>query len=672
MSTRSSRVSRIIRFDCYELDVRAGELRRDGQKIRIQEQPFRLLAMLAERPGEVVLREEIRRRLWPNDTAVEVSHGINAAVQRLREALGETAEAPRFVETVARRGYRFRGEAARAPELPAGTPGRFHILEKLGGGGMGVVYRAEDVRLGRPVAIKFLPPEAAGDPMAIGRFEREARAASALNHPNICTIHSVEEIGGQPAIVMELLEGATLESMLATGPVPLERALGIAIQMAAALEAAHAKGVVHRDLKPANVIVNDSQVKILDFGLATLPGGEVTQEGSVLGTPHYMSPEQVRGREVDARSDLYTFGLVLYELVTGRRASDATRPSIAPAALDRILQRCLAESPDDRWSSARELKAALEAIRTKRPPTRRRWCLVPSRAQWIGAAGGAALVIALVFAAEGHIRTVTPQVGRSSIRAPENRPIARLALSPDGRRLAFTAANRLYVRALDEPEARPIEGSDGAGTPFWSPDGRSVAFTAHGALQVSTLTGMPSIVAAVNTNLPGVWGKDGTILIGNVRDGIFRVSAKGGPMERVTVPDPGRGETRHLLPQFTGARGQFVFVAGGDPNRGMLYATALGSGERKAVMPVGSGVQFAGGVLVYCRDHMLLGRPFDEKRLETAGGESPIAAGVVSMPALGASLDIAEFSATANAIAYRASADPGAVTIVRNWRSLVR
>src|ERR1051326_1569649 len=317
---RSYRGVRILRFGEFELDVRAAELRRNSERVRLQEQPFRLLAMLLEHPGEVVLREEIRKRLWPNDTVVEVSHGINAAVLRLREALGDSAEDPRYIETVARRGYRFKGRAetgsatpreadteADTQDLAGKTVAHYRVFEKLGSGGMGVVYRGEDLKLGRQVALKFLPQELAGEPVAVGRFDREARAASALSHPNICTVYAVEEHAGQPIIVMEFIEGETLQAVLANGALGAERALPIAVQLPAALDAAHRKGVVHRDLKPGNVILTANGVKVLDFGLARMsrslksgtPATQITQEGAILGTPHYMSPEQVQGKATE-------------------------------------------------------------------------------------------------------------------------------------------------------------------------------------------------------------------------------------------------------------------------------------------------------------------------------------------------------------------------------------
>ena len=667
MSTRTNRTTRIIRFASYELDLRAGELRKDGEKIRIQEQPFRVLAMLAERPGEVVLREEIRRRLWPNDTAVEVGHGINAAVQRLREALGETAESPRFIETVARRGYRFRSEAAAAIETAPGGNTRYRIVEKLGGGGMGVVYRAEDLKLGRAVALKLLPPEMAGDPAAVARFEREARAASALNHPNICTVYGIEELNGQPAIAMELIEGPTLESMVAKGPLPVGEALAIAAQIAEALDAAHAKGIVHRDLKPANVLLSGSQVKVLDFGVAKMAGADFTQEGPIVGTPRYMSPEQSQGRAVDARTDLYNFGLVLYEMLTGKQAYGATAARVEPAALDRVLQRCLAQHPEDRWQSAKDLKAALELAVSV--PAARRWRSRLRREHWVGAAAGMVIaVVALTVGrspAEERRGKAEPQVWRMTVRGPGDSAAAGVSLSPDGRRLAFRANQQLYVRTLEEGEAQPVPGSEGAGTPFWSPDGKGLAFTKQGTLMVSDSMGPPRAIAAVNTNIAGAWGADGTILIGRVGDGIYRVAARGGPLERVTVPDAATGESRHLLPQFFGRPGEFLYLAG----NGELYAGRAGSAERREVMAVTSGVQWVKGYLLFTRNHTLMAQAFDADRAQVKGPEFVIAGDVASRPAAGAKVEVPDFSATAEAVAYRATEG---VVVERGWMGRVR
>ena len=379
MSTSSVRSVRKIVFGEFELDTRAGELRRGGRVVRLQEQTLRLLMLLLERRGEVASREEIRRRLWPHDTVVEVSHGINAAVQRLREALEETAEDPRHIETVARRGYRFRGEASARASDPVGrTVGRFRVLEQLGAGGMGLVYRAEDLRLGREVALKLLPPKAARDRTAIRRFEREARAASALNHPHICTIYGVEDSRRTAGDRDGIRRGAALEAKLREGPMPEASVRMCARQIAGALEAAHRKGVVHRDLKPGNIVIGEGGVKVLDFGLAKNErDGPVTKDGAVVGTPDYMSPEQLRGEDVDARSDLYSFGVVLREMA----------PAMS-GRLGEIARRCLQTRPEDRFQSAGQILAEFEEA--ERP--RARW----GRREWIGAAAiGSAATVAV-------------------------------------------------------------------------------------------------------------------------------------------------------------------------------------------------------------------------------------------------------------------------------------
>jgi predicted ATPase/DNA-binding winged helix-turn-helix (wHTH) protein len=410
-SSPSPAFAGIIRFGNFDVDTRAGELRRSGIKLKLSGQPFDALVALLEKPGQVVMREELHDKLWSQHTFVDFEHGLNKAINKLREVLGDDADNPRFVETLPRHGYRFIApvvDVSPAPPIavaaqpqadaPASLIGKqishYRILSELGSGGMGVVYQAEDTRLGRRVALKFLPQKLACDPKALKRFEREARAASSLNHPNICTIYEVEEHNHQPVIVMESLEGRSLKQRISEGPIPVEELLDFGIQTSDALESAHAKGIVHRDIKPANLfIVGDGRMKILDFGVAKvcdppvandLPEEEsLTLDGSIPGTTSYMSPEQVRGEEVDARSDLFSLGVVLYEMATGQKpfigknrvllmnailnahpAFPITQvSSCLPEALETIIARALEKKREKRFQHAAEICSDLKRLK---------------------------------------------------------------------------------------------------------------------------------------------------------------------------------------------------------------------------------------------------------------------------------------------------------------------
>jgi eukaryotic-like serine/threonine-protein kinase len=459
MSGTGSGPSARARLGSFEVDLRSGELRPLEQgassgTVLLREQPFQILRMLIDRGGKIVTRAEIKKALWPNDTIVDFDHSINVAIGSLRRALGDSAASPRYIETLGRRGYRLLpavdwartgsegdGTAVVTPPSPPRAlgdlvgrkVGHYRVLEVLGGGGMGMVYKAEDLKLGRQVALKFLPEELASDAIALARLEREARTASALNHPNICTIFDIEEYAGQKFIAMELLEGETLLQRIAAwapAPIPPLLAMDIAMQVCTGLQAAHEKGVVHRDVKPGNIfLTRQGPVKILDFGVAKLvatgdaasetevehdaaPGVSpvtqpgLTRTGASVGTRGYMSPEQVRKEPLDGRSDLFSLGLVLYEMATGRRASTdetttstdepgvsappalprALHPAI-PRALDATIAKALETDPASRYQTAAEMRRDLERIRDgTRSPDRRR----------IGYALAGAVLVALV------------------------------------------------------------------------------------------------------------------------------------------------------------------------------------------------------------------------------------------------------------------------------------
>jgi serine/threonine protein kinase len=486
--------------------------------------------MLLEHPGEVVLREELRKRLWPNDTVVEFNHSINAAIKKLRRALDDDAGEPRYIETLARRGYRLlvpvekpaastakvQGEGEQTNILrPA--PGNFvgkrvshyRVLEILGGGGMGVVYRAEDLKLGRRVALKFLPEELSSDPATLKRFEQEARAASALNHPNICTIHEVEEHEGQPFMVMELLEGQTLRELMAQGSnspgneekrarLSLDTLLKIAVQISEGLDVAHKKGIIHRDIKPANIFITTSgQAKILDFGLAKLQECEqlevgtptlaeqkrkqersanfaLTRTGTTVGTAGYMSPEQLRGQKLDARTDLFSFGVVLYEMATGQRAfAGETAPVLragvleqtpssvrqlnpeVPRKLEWIINHALEKDRELRYQSAAEMGIDLqsEAAGLRDKADGRNALL------WRVAAGG--LLVFLLLAARVWLTKPQPaalaemKMRQLTTNSSENR-VKSGAISPDGKFLAYSDSKGLHVQLIATGEALAV------------------------------------------------------------------------------------------------------------------------------------------------------------------------------------------------------------------------
>jgi serine/threonine-protein kinase len=361
--------------------------------------------MLLERPGEVVTREQLNARLWPNGTIVEFDHGINSCIRRLRAALNDSAEQPRFIETLPKRGYRFifPCEFLQRKETTAKAPptAQYRVVAKLGAGAMGVVYRATDTRLGRDVALKFPVESILDSPRLMDAFEREARAAAALNHPNICTVHCVGEQDGRPFIAMELLEGETLEAILNRREFSIDEVLTIASQIAMAMDAAHSRGIIHRDIKPANIFISaGNAVKVVDFGIskcstAPIPAAAPAEAGlaapalsTIAGTPRYMSPEQLEGRAADVRSDIFSFGVTLYEMITRRRpfAGEKTEELLAsiqsappprlagvPSGLVRLIDGCLQAEPGVRWQTAHELVTQLRSISAVRRWPKSAW-----------------------------------------------------------------------------------------------------------------------------------------------------------------------------------------------------------------------------------------------------------------------------------------------------------
>ena len=526
----SIQISKVVRFETFELNLKTGELRKGGVRIRLQEQSFQVLAALLDRPGKLVTREALRERLWPDDTFVDFDKGLNIAVSKLRQALGDSAEEPRFVETLPRRGYRFIGPVERLDSsgeivgLPEGsaaqrTISHYRLLEKLGEGGMGVVYKALDTKLKRPVALRFLRADVMEDAEAKERFLREAQAAAALDHPNICTVFEIDEAEGQTFLAMAFVAGRTIKDKISDRPLKLEEVLGIATQTAEGLKAAHRKGIVHRDIKPANLMLTEEgQVKIMDFGLAQLAEqSRLTKTATILGTPAYMSPEQTRRKPTDRRTDVWSLGVVIYEMVTGRLpfagerqeavlyaiGNEDPEPITAlraglPIELDFMVGKALAKGAADRYQHVEEMIVDLRALERRtesggakpssRPVTARRW-EAPARARrrrsaWAGAA--AVIVLTIAGAALWNFLPTAeapPEpfevVPFTTYEGIESDP----SFSPEGTRIAFAWNGSqednwdIYVKLIGPgPPLRLTTDPRQEWVPAFSPDGREIAF----------------------------------------------------------------------------------------------------------------------------------------------------------------------------------------------------
>ncbi|HEV2616602.1 MAG TPA: protein kinase, partial [Candidatus Acidoferrales bacterium] len=567
--------------------------------------------------------------------------------------------------------------------LVSGTKlGPYEIESPLGAGGMGEVYRARDTRLGRDVAIKILPQHLSEDPGATQRFEREARAVSSLNHPHICTLYDVGHQDGTDFLVMELVEGETLAKRLEKGPLATAELLRTGIEISDALDKAHRKGILHRDLKPSNIMLTKSGAKLMDFGLAKAAGDgaapaltsltqslnpsgrttPVTAQGTIVGTFQYMSPEQMEGKEADARSDIFSFGAVLFEMATGKRAFEGKTtasviaailerepPAISsvqpmsPPALDRTVKICLAKDPDERFQSAHDVKLQLEWIREAGSQAGVPAPVIAHRKNRERIAWGvvALFAIGFAFAIVGYVARA-PQPARvviAEISSPANMRFVFTGavgggspvLSPDGQRLAFIAgdANRalLWVRSLNSTMAQPLEGTDGASFPFWSPDGRYLGFFANGKLYRIDASGGPALALADAQagGRGGAWAPDGTILFG-VNDGgaLRRIPASGGTPQPVRKLDESLKDTSQRWPQFLPDGRHFLFFAGA-AGGGAVYAGSLDGGEPKLLFANDSNAVYASpGYLLFIREGTLMAQHFDPGSLRLSGDAAPV------------------------------------------------
>ena len=556
----------------------------------------------------------------------------------------------------------------------------YNVTAKIGEGGMGEVYRARDTKLDRDVALKVLPQAFTDDPDRLARFEREAKVLASLNHPNIGHIYGLEEAEGQKALVLELVEGPTLAERIKQGPIPVEEALPIAKQIAEALEAAHEQGIIHRDLKPANIKVkDDGTVKVLDFGLAKAfqPDASdvsasmsptisltaaATQMGMVIGTAAYMSPEQAKGNQVDRRADIWAFGCVLYEMLTGRRVFDApdvsevlasvllkdpdltSVPTDVPPSVRTLLGRCLVKESKDRLRDVGEARIALQVPVTPAsatlPSSHKGQGTEPRDSRQLLRLAGGTLVLGLAIGSYSvwslGPATMAP-VSRFAIIASGLATVglsSPLALSPDGRTLVYVAINgtrQLYQRPLEQLEPTPIRGTEGAAGPVFSPDGQWVAFWTlppDGFLKKVSLSGGPSVTLTPVGNFRwAAWGADGTIIFaaGGEESGLWRVADSGGVAQQIaTVEEEG---ARYIDPQLTpDGRAVLFTIAAGEQRQ--VAVRSLESGEQRVLLDGASAHLLSTGHLLFSREDSLWAVPFDVDRLELAGEPSPVLEGV--------------------------------------------
>jgi serine/threonine protein kinase/Tol biopolymer transport system component len=564
---------------------------------------------------------------------------------------------------------------------PGARLGPYEIVAPIGAGGMGQVYRARDTRLDRTVAVKILPPVFAHDPQLRQRFDREARTVGALNHPNICVLHDIGEQEGIAFLVMEYLEGETLASRLARGPLPGDEVIRYGTEIAEALDRAHRHGVIHRDLKPANVMLTRTGAKLLDFGLARPPVESVftsetrapgdtpiTAEGVLVGTLQYMAPEQLEGRAVDARTDIFALGAVLYEMATGERAFPgdnqasiiaailnrqpplpSTRQPLSPPALDHIVWRALAKDPDDRWQTARDVYLELRTRGMTAPPT-----TPPPRAAisgWLVAGLGLLAIVAGSLASSWLRRSDTLAPAIHAMLAPPERMLYHLtgdyagppAVSPDGTAVVFAAIDgigrrQLWLRRLDSLTPVALPATENATFPFWSPDSRSVGFFADSKLKrIDLNAGSALTLCDAPSGRGGSWNAQGVILFTpSVLGGLQQVAAGGGSPTAVTTTE-GTAYTSHRWPQFLPDGRHFLYLGvqqeeGRDQSA--VFLGSIGGREPQLVLRSRSQGTYANGYLLFIRDRTLWAQPFDVEREALGGAPVAVARDVLEDPTI--------------------------------------
>jgi serine/threonine protein kinase len=552
------------------------------------------------------------------------------------------------------------------------TLSHFRILEKIAGGGMGVVYKAEDTRLHRNVALKFLPDEVSKNLQTLERFRREAQAASALNHPSIAAIYGLEQAEGKRFIVMELVEGESLAQRLSKGPMPIEEALGVCRQIAEGLEAAHEKGVIHRDLKPANVMITEGdKVKILDFGLAKALLGEMqsatasqsptiteamTQPGVILGTAAYMSPEQAKGKAVDKRADIWAFGCIMYECLTGKRVFEGetvtetlaailkgepdwqTLPATTPPNIRFVLRRCLEKDKSRRLRDAADVCIEIEEARE---PLQSAGLVEHGWAGWKGVVLLALAVLitaAITGIAVWMLKPISQGasfIGSFAITLPPGDKLGdltnpSLALAPGGNGLVFVGVSadgirQLFLRAMDSHEAKPIPGTENAARPFFSPDSQWLGFFSGGKLKKVSISGgtaQPLCDAKISSGAGAIWGSDDTIYFSSGYSGLRTIASSGGTPQVVTTLNRSKGEISHRSPQVLPGNKAVLFTVWTGPgyDEHHLELLDLRSGERRILLQgADTGRYVPTGHLVYSRAEALMAVPFDLDRLEVTG-----------------------------------------------------